>query len=118
MENKVEEYILEFEDSKKKVLEDYRKTILESSDLLKEKISWGMPSYYINKYIIHFAGHKNHVGVYVGENTVNHFSKELENYNHKKGTIQVKYTDEIPKALIKKLIDYNIIKDIEKGASK
>ncbi len=100
MENKVEEYILGFEGDKKKILEEYRKIILESSELLKEKISWGMPTYYINKNIIHFAGNKNHVGIHPGADAIEKFKDDIKDFKYSKGTIQIKYSDEIPKKLI------------------
>lgn len=113
MEEKILEYFEGFDGDKRKVLEKYRSVILGASEELKEKISWGMPSYYINKYIIHFAGHKNHVGLYGGETVVREFQDRLGNYEYSKGTIQVKYTDDIPEKLIRDIIDFNIKRDKE-----
>ena len=111
MEKTVDEYLMQFKDEKKDILCNYRKIILNSSIELREKISWGMPSYYINKYIIHFAGHKNHVGIYAGKEVVKVFENKLTGLNYSKGTIQIKYTDEIPKELIEEIIKYNTDKD-------
>ncbi|WP_100065760.1 iron chaperone [Miniphocaeibacter massiliensis] len=118
MSKEVDNYLIGFEEEKRKILEEYRNIILNSSSELKEKISWGMPSYYLNKYIIHFAGNKNHVGVYPGDKAVVHFKDKLGKYSHKKGTIQIKYTDEIPKELIKEIIEYNIERDKTNKKSK
>lgn len=111
MNNDVDNYLMEFSDEKRVILDEYREIIINSNDDLKEKISWGMPSYFINKYIIHFAGHKNHIGIYPGDKAVEKFKSKLKNYKHSKGAIQIKYSDEIPKDLILEIIDYNIDMD-------
>ena len=59
----------------------------------------------IKKNIIHFAASKNHIGLYPGEAVVAHFSNILDEYGFKyaKGSIQIPYTAEVPKDLIKQI---------------
>lgn len=38
-----------------------------------EKISWQMPTYWQGRNLMHFAAHKNHLGIYPGEESIRHF---------------------------------------------
>ncbi|MDF1520131.1 MAG: DUF1801 domain-containing protein [Brevefilum sp.] len=40
----------------------------------EERISWRMPTYWKDHNIIHFAAHKNHIGLYPGPEAIVHFS--------------------------------------------
>lgn len=64
-----------------------------------------MPTYREKKNIIHFAASKNHIGLYPGEAVVAHLSNILDEYGFKyaKGSIQIPYTAEVPKDLIKQI---------------
>lgn len=73
----------------------------------KEKISWGMPTFYGPKNIIHFYGHKNHMGVYPGSECVKAFETELKNhYKYSKGAIQFPYEKPLPVELLKRICAY------------
>ncbi len=87
------------------------KIIKDTAPELKEKISWGMPTFYLNKNICHFAHNKNHLGFYPGGEAVEHFSPELGDYFFSKGTIHFPYDKELPEDLIKRIVLYNIEKD-------
>lgn len=88
-----------------------REIVKETAPELKEKISWGMPTFYLNKNICHFAHNKKHLGFYPGGEAVEHFSPELGDFVFSKGTIQFPYDKELPVELIKRIVLYNIEKD-------
>jgi uncharacterized protein YdhG (YjbR/CyaY superfamily) len=58
-----------------------------------EKISWGMPTYWREKNLIHFAAHKNHLGIYPGAEAIKHFAPRLMKFKTSKGAIQFPYKD-------------------------
>lgn len=64
----------------------------------EERMSWGMPTWWKNHNIIHFAPAKHHIGIYPGPDAVGHFSSRLdaEGYRHSKGAIQIPYSDQLP----------------------
>jgi predicted N-acetyltransferase YhbS/uncharacterized protein YdhG (YjbR/CyaY superfamily) len=64
-----------------------------------EKISWGMPTYWKEQNLIHFAVHKNHLGIYPGEEALVHFAPRLVKYKTSKGAIQFPYKDLISEHL-------------------
>ena len=68
-----------------------------------EKISWNMPTFWDRTNIIHFAAHKNHLGIYPGDKAIEHFEDCLSEYKHSKGAIQFMYDRPIPYELIKEI---------------
>lgn len=68
-----------------------------------EKVSWSMPTFWDRTNIIHFAAHKNHLGIYPGDKAIEHFEERLTEYKHSKGAIQFMYDRPIPYELIKEI---------------
>lgn len=101
----IDEYLEYFSGTKKEVLTELRNIIKNAIPNAKEKISWGMPTFYDRKNIIHFAGHKNHYSIYGGEKVPRVFEDELKDYECTKGTIKLNY-DQLPKELIEKIAKY------------
>lgn len=71
----------------------------------EEVISYGMPSFKLDKLHIYFAAFKKHLGFYPGSgSTLDKFADELKNYAYSKGGLQIPYTQRLPKTLLKKII--------------
>jgi len=66
----------------------------------QEKISWRMPTYWQDHNIIHFAGYKNHIGLYPGPEAIAHFSDRLKDFKTSKGAVQFPYHHPLPLDLI------------------
>jgi uncharacterized protein YdhG (YjbR/CyaY superfamily) len=66
----------------------------------EERISWRMPTFRKKHNIIHFAAHKNHMGLYPGPEAIEHFADGLKEYKTSKGAIQFQYNTAIPLELI------------------
>lgn len=73
-----------------------------------------MPTFFQNGNLIHFAMHKNHLGLYVGSTAVKAFENELSNLQCVKGTIQLPKDQLLPQALIEKIVQFNIEKNLAK----
>jgi uncharacterized protein YdhG (YjbR/CyaY superfamily) len=52
-----------------------------------------MPTYWRGRNLIHFAAHKNHLGIYPGAEAIEHFAPRLTKYKTSKGAIQFPYKD-------------------------
>jgi len=59
-----------------------------------------MPTYWHRHNIIHFAAHKNHIGIYPGEKAIKYFAESLSDYKTSKGAIQLQYSKPLPLDLI------------------
>lgn len=96
----VEEYILSCPEEHRERLTALRALILKAVPELNEKISWGMPTFFLNKNVIHFALNKAHIGVYPGPAAVTRFQDRLSGYKTAKGSIQLPLTKPLPDELV------------------
>ena len=69
-----------------------------------EKISYGMPTFYGQHNIIHFANMKHHTGLYPGAEPIALMQTELSDFHTSKGAIQLPLDKPLPVDLIKKIV--------------
>lgn len=88
--------------------------ILEQSlgDTTEKTMAYQMPTYKARRNVIHFNCSKQHVGIYPGADAIMAFSDQFGDYSFSKGTLRVKYNQEVPEELIKQLAlhSYNLNK--------
>lgn len=96
----VEEYIAAQPEDIQPYLRAVREAIRAALPDAQEKISWGMPTYWKQHNIIHFAGSKKHIGLYPGPEAVEAFSGQLKDYQTSKGTIRFPYKKPLPLEMI------------------
>jgi uncharacterized protein YdhG (YjbR/CyaY superfamily) len=98
----IDEYIEQFPPEIREILINVRETIRENAPDAEERISWGMPTFWQGKNLIHFAAQKQHIGIYPGEDGVKAFESKLNEagYKYSKGAIQFPYSRPIPYGLI------------------
>ena len=72
-----------------------------------EKIAYGMPSWHHNTYLIHVGAFKKHWGIYPGPSAIEACQQWCKNFKTSKGSIQIPWTEPLPKTLIKALIQFN-----------
>ncbi len=89
-------------------LMELRQLIHNAEPSLKEKISWNMPTFYTKQNVIHFAAHKNHIGIYPGAEANERFSDRLQDYHVSKGAFQIPYDKPFDQALIADMIRFNL----------
>jgi uncharacterized protein YdhG (YjbR/CyaY superfamily) len=104
----VDEYIAGFSPEIQEIMGAYRKIIHEVAPEVKEKISWGMPSFTLKKILVQFGGFKNHIGFFPGPTVIEALKNELTGYKTSKGTIQFPYKDPIPTELVRKMLRYRM----------
>jgi len=81
------------------------------SDDATEKIAYGIPTFYLDGNLIHFAAHKHHMGLYPGPEAIEAFSGSLGNLSFSKGAIQLPYGQPLPKALLQDIVRYCVSKN-------
>lgn len=104
--NVVDEYIKGFPRDVRKILEKVRETIRGAAPAAVEKISYRMPTYWMNGNLVHFAGCKNHIGFYPTPGAITAFQKELSPYETSKGAVQFPIDRPMPLALIRKMVAF------------
>ena len=96
----IEEYIAAQPEEVQPYLTELRNALRAALPEAEERISWSMPTYWKNHNIIHFAGFKNHAGMYPGPEAVLEFAERLTEYRTSKGTIQLPYSRPVPAELV------------------
>lgn len=101
----IDEYIGTFPKEVQSILEKIRQTIRKAAPQAVESISYQMPAFKMNgRYLVYFAGWKNHVALYPIPSNNGNFRKELAPYVGGKGTARFQLDEPIPYALIEKIV--------------
>lgn len=106
--NEIDNYILQYSDELQVKLKEIREIIKSAAPQATEKISWQMPTFYLNGNLVHFALHKAHIGFYPGASGVENFENELGEYKHSKGAIQFPLSKPLPKELITRIVEFRV----------
>lgn len=104
----IDEYIANFPNETQLILTKIRAIIKQKAPLATEKISYGMPTFYLEENLIHFAAYKNHIGLYPGPQTITAFLNQLKDYKTSKGAIQFSLNKPIPYELIRNIVKYRL----------
>lgn len=111
----IDEYIGSFPPTVQKILEELRRTIQEAAPTAEETISYGVPAFKLNGNLVYFAAFKNHVGFYPTPAAIVAFKKELSPYKQAKGTVQFPINQPIPFSLVRKIVKYQVKRNLEIG---
>lgn len=105
----IDEYHLSFPKNIRNILETLRKTIKQIAPKAQEVISYNMPTFKLNKNLVHYAAYKEHIGFYPTPSPIKKFKDELVKYKTSKGAIQFPIDKPLPSALIKKMVKYRVM---------
>lgn len=105
----VEEYIGQFPEKVQDILRHIRKLIKANAPEAEESMAYGMPAYKIyKKPLVYFAAFKNHIGFYATPSGHTEFQEELSRYKQGKGSVQFPLDQEVPYALIERIVRFRI----------
>jgi uncharacterized protein YdhG (YjbR/CyaY superfamily) len=105
----IEAYIATFPTSTQLILKEIDGTIMKAAPNAQRVISYGIPTYKINgKSIIHFAGYKNHIGLYATPEGHEQFAEQLSRYKQGKGSVQLPITEPMPLKLIEEIVNFRL----------
>jgi len=111
----VDEYLANFSGDTRNRLEAVRKVVKDSVPAeATEKISYGIPTFYLKGNLVHFAGYKSHIGFYPGSVPIKEFASELVGYKTSKGTVQFPMDKPLPLDLITKITKACVVRNQRK----
>lgn len=108
----IDEYISNFPEPVQAILEKVRTTIQAAAPEATEKISYGIPTFYLKKNLVHFAAYPHHIGFYPGAAPLEEFKDKLTAYNTSKGTVQFPLDQPIPYDLIKDITEFCVQRNL------
>ncbi len=104
----IDEYIAEYPAELQVIMQELREFIKKCVPEATERISWGMPTFYLQGNLVHFAMNKGYIGLYPGESGVSVFIDDLADYSTTKGSIHLPLNKPIPYDLINRIVEYRI----------
>lgn len=104
----IDEYIESFPPEFQKKMQELRGVIRKAAPDAAEKISWQMPTFYLNGNLVHFAAHKSHIGFYPGVSGVEAFLSETREYKTSKGAVQLPMDKPLPLDIIRRVVKIRV----------
>ncbi|MCF7796762.1 MAG: DUF1801 domain-containing protein [Lentisphaeria bacterium] len=110
----IDRYIAAFPSQLQEILEKIRLTIREAAPDGEEKMSYQMPTFFLNGNLVHFAVCKRHIGFYPAPSGIQQFQKELSAYKSSKGAVQFPLDQPIPYDVIQQMVLFRAAENREK----
>jgi len=115
----IDEYLADFEGVTRERLEAVRGAIRAEVPEGQEVLSYAIPTFDLNgRHVIHFAGFKNHIGLYPTPQGVEDFADELSAYPQGKGSVQFPHDQPLPLGLIRRIAGHMRAQVLSKPAKK
>jgi uncharacterized protein YdhG (YjbR/CyaY superfamily) len=110
----IDGYIAGFPPEVQAILEQIRLTVAQAAPGATEKISYQMPTFFLNGNLVHFAAYKNHIGFYPVPTGIEAFKSELSAYKGAKGSVQFPLDKPIPFDLIARIVKFRVADMVRK----
>jgi len=114
----IDEYISSFPSNVQEKLKAIRSAIHAEAPQAEERISYQMPTYFLNGNLVHFAAQKHHIGFYPTPSAIQKFRGELSPYKYSKGAVQFPLDQPLPLNLISRMVAFRVQENLPKRASK
>lgn len=106
--NSIDDYIKQFPADVQVILQSLRQTIKDAAPEATEKMSYQMPTFYLNGNLVHFAAYDKHIGFYPAPRGIEAFKEELSQYKGAKGSVQFPIHEPMPLDLIGKIVKFRV----------
>lgn len=107
-ESPITAYISQFPPDVQEKLNALRSAVLSVAPDAVEKISYGIPTFYLNGNLVHFAAYRHHIGFYPGASGIEQFQGELGGYKRSKGTVQFPLDGPLPLELVRRITAFRL----------
>lgn len=104
----VEAFIAQHSKDRQQKMHALRKLLKGLAPDAEERISYGMPTLWQGRNLVHFAPAKHHLGLYPGAAAVEALKDELAGYETTKGSVHLSWTEPLPEALIRQIMAFNL----------
>jgi len=111
----IDDYINQCPTDIQPFLNTIRETIRMAAPMASERITYQMPTFYLNGNLVHFAAYKHHIGFYPTPSAILAFNNELSPYKTSKGAIQFPLTHPLPTDLIRRIVVFRVHENLKKS---
>jgi uncharacterized protein YdhG (YjbR/CyaY superfamily) len=114
----IDAYIAACPEAIHKKLQELRTTIKASAPDAVEKISYQIPTFYLNGNLVHFAAFKDHISFFPTSSGREAFEEELSSYPGGKGTIHFPIDQPLPLELISRIVKFRVAENLKRMGPK
>jgi uncharacterized protein YdhG (YjbR/CyaY superfamily) len=104
----IDEYIAAFPPDVRRRLTTLRATIRKHAPQAEERISYRIPTFFLNGNLVHFAAFERHIGFYPSPSGIAAFQHELSRYASAKGSVQFPHDEPLPLELIAAIVKFRV----------
>jgi uncharacterized protein YdhG (YjbR/CyaY superfamily) len=110
----VDGYIASFPPQIRKTLKRLRHIVRREAPEAEERISYRIPAFYQNGYLVWYAGYSKHIGFYPTSSGIRAFRKKLSKYKCSRGTVQFPLDQPLPDKLIRQIVKFRMKQNSKK----
>jgi uncharacterized protein YdhG (YjbR/CyaY superfamily) len=111
----IDEYVARCPKEVQWLLMQMRRTIRRAAPQATERISYGIPTFFLNGNLVHFAAFKKHMGFYPTPSGIAAFQQELSPYKWSKGAVQFPMHKRLPLDLVSRMVKFRVIEQRSKS---
>jgi len=110
-------YLADLPDDQRAALETLRRQIRAVVPEAEETISYGLPTFRLHGNLVHFGAAARHCSLYAGS-VISHFAEPLADFDTSKGTIRFQPDRPLPEALVREIVQYRVVQNLEIAAER
>ena len=114
----VDGYIAGFPADVRRRLEKVRHTIRKAAPDAEETIKYRIPTFTMNRNLVHFAAFDTHIGFYPTPTGIERFKQELSSYESAKGSVRFPLDKPLPLTLIGRIVKFRVQEERERAGKK
>jgi uncharacterized protein YdhG (YjbR/CyaY superfamily) len=111
----VDEYIGAFPKDVQKKLKQLRSLIRKTAPGADERLSYGMPAFFLNGILVWYAAYAKHIGLYPKAAAIQRFEGNLSKFKHAKGSVQFPLDKPLPVQIITKIVKFRIAENARRS---
>jgi uncharacterized protein YdhG (YjbR/CyaY superfamily) len=104
----IDEYIAGFPPAVRRRLTALRKTIRQHAPGAEERISYRIPTFYLDGNLVYFAAYEHHVGFYPGAAGIAAFRDRIAGFKSAKGSVQFPHDEPLPLDLVAEIVQFRV----------
>jgi uncharacterized protein YdhG (YjbR/CyaY superfamily) len=109
----IDEYIAQHPPEIRPILEKIRAVVRENAPQAEERISYGMPGFYLNGGLVWFGAYKRHIGLYPRSAGMQAL-EGLAAYKGTKGSVHFPLDQPMPYELIARIVQVRVDENLRK----
>ena len=104
----IDDYIASYPPEVRARLAKVRATIRRHAPGAEERMSYGIPTFFLDGNLVHFAAFARHIGLYPGPSGIAAFQDALSRYKSAKGSVQFPHDEPLPLDLIADIVKFRV----------